>query len=166
MKVNCTDRVIYATFVSVKNRPEDPQSIDVATLAAELRAVIGKLRRRMRKQTNSLDLTSSQVSVLVGLEKGSPATVSALARAEGMRPQSMSSVVATLEAAGLVTSAPDPTDKRQSLLSLTETYRKKVREDRSARQDWLSRVLQAHLSPREQAQLAAAVELMKRLAED
>ena len=152
--------------MSVKSRSEDPQSIDVAALAAELRGVIGKLKRRMRRQTNSLDLTPSQVGVLLGLEKSGPATVSALARAEGMRPQSMSSVVATLEAAGLVTSAPDPTDKRQSLLSLTETYRKKVREDRSARQDWLSRVLQAHLSPREQAHLAAAVELLKRLAED
>ena len=83
-----------------------------------------------------------------------------------MRPQSMSSVVATLEAAGLLTAAPDPTDKRQSLLSLTETCRKKIREDRSARQDWLSRVLQARLSPRELAQVAAAVELLKQLAED
>jgi DNA-binding MarR family transcriptional regulator len=150
----------------MKNRAEDPQSVDAATLAAELRGVIGKLKRRMREQTNSLDLTPSQVGVLLRLEKGGPATVSGLARAEGMRPQSMSSVVATLEAAGLVTSTPDPTDKRQSLLSLTETCRKKVRETRSARQDWLSRVLQAHLSPREQAQLAAAVELLKRVAED
>ena len=150
----------------MKNRPEDPRSIDPATLAAELRGVVGKLKRRMREQTNSLDLTPSQVSVLLRLEKDGPATVSGLARAEGMRPQSMSSVVATLEAAGLITSAPDPTDKRQSLLSLTETCRKKVREGRAARQDWLSRVLQAHLSPREQAQLAAAVVLLKRLAED
>jgi DNA-binding MarR family transcriptional regulator len=150
----------------MKNRSEDTHRIDPGTLAAELRGVIGKLKRRMREQTNSLDLTPSQVGVLLRLEKDGPATVSGLARAEGMRPQSMSAVVAALEAAGLVASAPDPTDKRQSLLSLTEACRKKVREGRSARQDWLSRVLQAHLSPREQAQLAAAVELLKRLAED
>src|SRR5579884_4258051 len=125
----------------MKNRSEGPQSVDPATLAAELRGVIGKLKRRMRAQTNSLDLTPSQVSVLLRLEKGGPATVSGLARSEGMRPQSMSSVVATLETAGLVSSAPDPTDKRQSLLSLTDMCRKKIREDRSARQDWLARVL-------------------------
>jgi DNA-binding MarR family transcriptional regulator len=151
--------------MSMKKCSKDPQSVDAATLAAEIRGVIGKLRRRLREQTNSWDLTPSQVGVLLRLEKG-PATVSSLARAEGMRPQSMSSVVATLEAAGLVTAAPDPTDKRQSLLSLTEACRKKVREDRSARQDWLSRVLQARLSPRELAQVAAAVELLKQLAED
>jgi DNA-binding MarR family transcriptional regulator len=150
----------------MQNRSEHPQSIDTAALAAEIRGVVGKLKRRMRKQTSSWDLSPSQVGVLLRLEKGGPATVSGLARAEGMRPQSMSSVVATLEAAGLVTSVPDPTDKRQSLLSLTETCRKKVREDRAARQDWLSRVLQAHFSQREQAQIAAAVELLKRLAED
>jgi DNA-binding MarR family transcriptional regulator len=150
----------------MKNPSKDPQSVDAATLAAEIRGVIGKLRRRLREQTNSWDVTPSQVGVLLRLEKGGPATVSGLARAEGMRPQSMSSVVATLEAAGLVTAAPDPTDKRQSLLSLTETCRKKIREDRSARQDWLSRVLQARLSPRELAQVAAAVELLKQLAED
>ena len=150
----------------MKNRSEHPQSIDAATLAAELRGVVGQLKRRMRKQTSSWDLTPSQAGVLLRLEKGGPATVSGLARAEGMRPQSMSSIVATLEAAGLVTSVPDATDKRQFLLSLTDTCRKKLREDRAARQDWLSRVLQAHFSPREQAQIAAAVELLKRLAED
>ena len=150
----------------MKNRSEHPQSIDAATLAAELRGVVGQLKRRMRKQTSSWDLTPSQAGVLLRLEKGGPATVSGLARAEGMRPQSMSSVVATLEAAGLVTSVPDPTDKRQFLLSLTDAYRKKVREDRAARQDWLVRVLQAHFSPREQAQIAVAVELLKRLSED
>jgi DNA-binding MarR family transcriptional regulator len=152
--------------MSMKNRSEAPRDIDAAILAAELRGVVGKLKRRMREQVHSLDLSPSQVGVLLRLEKEGPATVSGLARAEGMRPQSMSSVVAALEAAGLVTAAPDPSDKRQSLLSLTETWHKKIREDRSARQDWLSRALQAHLSPREQAQLAAAVELLKRLAED
>ena len=150
----------------MKNRSEQPQGVDAATLAAELRGVVGKLKRRMRKQASSLDLTPSQVGVLLRLEKEGPATVSGLARAEGMRPQSMSSVVATLEAAGLVTSVPDPTDKRQFLLSLTDACRKKVHENRAARQDWLVRVLQAHFSTREQAQIAVAVELLKRLAED
>jgi DNA-binding MarR family transcriptional regulator len=150
----------------MQSRTEQPQGIDTAALAAEIRSLVGKLRRRMRTQTSSWDLTPSQVGVLLRLESGGPATVSGLARAEGMRPQSMSAVVATLEAVGLVSSAPDPTDRRQSLLSLTETCRKIVRENRAAKQDWLSRVLQAHFSPREQAQIAAAVELLKRLAEE
>ncbi len=78
----------------------------------------------------------------------------------------MGAVVAALEAAGLVSGAPDPTDGRQTLLSLTETFRRRVRDGRTARQDWLTRTIQARLSPREQDELAAAVELLKRLADD
>jgi DNA-binding MarR family transcriptional regulator len=36
-----------------------------------------------------------------------------------MRPQSMGSAVALLEAAGFVSGAPDPSDGRQTILSLT-----------------------------------------------
>src|ERR1035438_2763939 len=63
------------------------------------------------------DLTPSQVSVLLRLEKDGAATVSGLARAEGMRPQSMSSIVASLEDAGLVSGIPDPNDGRKTLMS-------------------------------------------------
>jgi DNA-binding MarR family transcriptional regulator len=83
-----------------------------------------------------------------------------------MRPQSMGSVIAALESAGLVNGAPDPTDGRQTLLSLTEACRKWVAEGRAARQDWLTRTLQARLTPQEQKKLVEAVELLKRLADD
>jgi DNA-binding MarR family transcriptional regulator len=104
--------------------------------------------------------------VLLRLEKDGPATASSLARAEGMRPQSMSTVIAALEGAGLVSGASDPADGRQTLLSLTDACRKWVEESRAARQDWLTRALQAHLSPEEQDKLAEAVELLRRLADD
>ena len=141
--------------------PESPASI----LAAELRAVVGKLKRRLREQAATGDLTPSQVSVLLRLERGGPSTTSGLARAEGMRPQSMASVIAALEAAGLISGAPDPADGRQTLLSLTERCRTWIREGRAARQDWLSRAIEARLSPQDQQDLLASVELLKRLAE-
>jgi DNA-binding MarR family transcriptional regulator len=135
-------------------------------LSAELRAIVGKLKRRFREQANVGDLTPSQVSVLLRLEKDGPATTSSLARGEGMRPQSMASVVAALETAGLVSGAPDPMDGRQVLLSMTETCRTWFQEGRAARQDWLARKIQAHLSSREQEDLTTAVELLKRLVDD
>jgi len=67
-----------------------------SVLARDLQAVVGKLKRRLRDQAHVGDLTPSQVSVLVRLEKDGPATTSGLARAEGMRPQSMAAVIATL----------------------------------------------------------------------
>jgi DNA-binding MarR family transcriptional regulator len=104
--------------------------------------------------------------VLLRLEKHGPATVSSLARSEGMRPQSMSSAIATLEAAGLVRGAPDPEDGRQTIMSLTDACRERLRASRAARQDWLSRTITARLSPQEQDELAAAAGLLKRLIDD
>jgi DNA-binding MarR family transcriptional regulator len=135
-------------------------------LSAELRAVVGKLKRRFREQVNVGDLTASQVSVLLRLENHGPATTSSLARAEAMRPQSMASVVAALEAAGLVSGARDPMDGRQVLLSLTQACRTWLTEGRAAREDWLARKIQARLSPQEQQALATAVALLKRLSDD
>ncbi len=83
-----------------------------------------------------------------------------------MRPQSMSAAIAALEAAGLVRGAPDPDDGRQTIISLTDTCRTRLRNSRAARQDWLSRTIATRLSPREQQELTAAVELLKRLVED
>jgi DNA-binding MarR family transcriptional regulator len=137
-----------------------------AALAADLRGLFGKLKRRLREQTPVGDLTPSQVSVLHRLEQDGPATTSSLARAEGMRPQSMAAVVAALQAAGLISGAPDPADRRQTLLSLTEACRTWIGEGRSARQDWLTRTLEARLSPKEQDDLAAAASLLKRLLDD
>jgi len=142
------------------------QAARASALAQDLRAQLGKLKRRLREQSQVGDLTPSQVSVLLRLEKDGPATASSLARAEAMRPQSMASVVAALESAGLVSGAPDPSDGRQTLLSLTDACRQWAKEGRAARQDWLTRMLQARLSPQEQDQLAASVELLKRLVDD
>jgi DNA-binding MarR family transcriptional regulator len=145
---------------------EHSGSARTSALAEDLRLLIGKLKRRLREQGNHGDLTPSQVSVLLRLEKAGPATVSSLARSEGMRPQSMSSAVAALEAAGLISGTPDPNDGRQTIMSLTDTCRDWIRAGRAARQDWLFRTITARLSPREQDELAAAVGLLKRLIED
>lgn len=147
-------------------QPKPPKSTRAPALAQDLRALLGKLKRRLREQGNMGDLTPSQVSVLLRLEKDGPATAASLSRAEGMRPQSMGPVIAALEGAGLVSGAPDPNDGRQTLLSLTDACRKWAQEGRAAKQDWLTRTIQARLSPREQDELAASVELLKRLVDD
>ena len=145
---------------------DESPSARASALAAELRALVGKLKRRLREQADVGDLTLSQVSVLLRLEKDGEATTSSLARAEGMRPQSMATVIAALESAGLVSGAPDPADGRQTLLSLTDACRQWIQEGRAARQDWLSRRLQARLSSDEMEVLATAVGLLTRLADD
>lgn len=137
----------------------------LATLAGELRISLGKLIRRVREQAHPGDFTSAQKSVLLRLERDGPATVSALARAESVRPQSMRITVAGLEAMGAIRGEPDPADGRQTLIALTSAFRKTIKASRAAKEDWLVRALQAQLSPQEQNELAAAVKLLQRLAD-
>lgn len=135
------------------------------TLAGELRVSVSKVIRRLREQAHPGDFTPSQKSVLHRLEQDGPVTVSALARAESVRPQSMRVTVASLEKMGLVSGKQDPTDGRKTFFSLTAACRKTLGNGRAAKEDWLTRAIQAQLTPREQKQLAAAVELIKRLAD-
>jgi DNA-binding MarR family transcriptional regulator len=135
------------------------------SLASELRIVVGRLSRRLREQARIGDLTWSQVSVLGRLERDGPATVSGLARAEGVKSQSMGATVSALEAAGLIHGKPDPADGRQTILSLTDACREMVAASRAAREDWLDRAIHLRLSPEEQEELGRAVELLKRLAD-
>jgi DNA-binding MarR family transcriptional regulator len=143
----------------------DSQPARTLALAVELRVLLGQLRRRLREQTQPGDYTSSQTSVILRLERDGPATVTALARAEGVRPQSMGATVSTLEEAGLVSGSPDPADGRQTILSLTDACREKIKTSRAAKEDWLFHALQTKLSSAEQQELATAVELLKRLAD-
>ncbi len=137
----------------------------VSDLAGELRRVISILVRRVREQTQAGDLTLAQKSAILRLEQDGPATVSLLAKAESVRHQSMRVTVVGLEAMGLVSGAPDPTDGRQTILSLTPACLKALKINRAVKQDWLVRALEAQLTAREQDELAAAVKLLQRLAE-
>jgi DNA-binding MarR family transcriptional regulator len=144
--------------------PADPSRPDLAAqLAVELHELVGKLRRRLREQSDAGDLPPSQVAVLRRLEREGPITVSALARVAGVRSQSMGATVAALQAAGLVSGTPDPADGRQTLLSLTPACRKWIRQNRAAKQDWLLRAIDGELSAREQQDLARALALLNRV---
>jgi DNA-binding MarR family transcriptional regulator len=150
----------------VSNRKSSIQTGLASTLAAEMRAVFRKLKLRLREHGGRDDLTPSQVSVLLRLEKDGSATVSSLARVEGMRPQSMSAVVTPLQESGLVSGSPDPSDGRQTLMSLTPKCLKLLQEGRAARQDWLTTKISQKLSLQEQEKLQAVIELFTRLVED
>jgi DNA-binding MarR family transcriptional regulator len=150
----------------VSSRTSSTQPALARSLATEIRAVYRKLKLRVREQGGGNDLTASQAAVLLRLEEDGPATVSSLARAEGMRPQSMSAIVAPLQQSGLVRGAPDSSDGRQTLMSLTPKCLKWLQQGRAARQDWLTTTISQKLSVHEQEKLQSALELLSRLVED
>lgn len=143
----------------------DVEAARVVAVAGDLRTLIGRLRRRLRDEAPPGDFTPSQTSVLARLEREGPATLTMLARAEGMRPQSMGAIVSVLEAAGLVSGAPDPSDGRQTILSLTAVARETIDVGRAAKEDWLVRTIRAKLAPDEQEELAHGIDLLKRLVD-
>jgi DNA-binding MarR family transcriptional regulator len=145
--------------------PEHPGHARALALATELRALISKMKRRFRSQMHMGNLTMSQVSVLANLDRDGTTTVTNLARAEGMRPQSMGAIIASLEAAGHVSGAPDPKDGRQTILSLTPSCLAWIAEARAARQDWLLQAIDKQLTAQEQDELARGIELLTRIVE-
>ena len=150
----------------MSKRAPIPDSETASALAEQLRAILGRLKRRLREQGSRGGVSPSQIAVLLRLEKEGPATVSALARGEGMRPQSMSSIVTSLQRAGLLDSSADPGDGRQTLMSLSEKCENLLREYRAAKQDWLTATILKKLSPHEQQVLATSLDLLSRLTED
>ena len=98
------------------------------------------------------------------LAKDGPATIAALARAEGMRPQSMGATIAVLEEMALVKRTPHATDGRQLLIELTEKGTQLRKKTRDAKQLWLSQAI-AELNENERATLFKAGAIIRRLAE-
>jgi DNA-binding MarR family transcriptional regulator len=78
----------------------------------------------------------------------------------------MSSIVTSLQDAGLVSGIADPNDGRKTLMSLSKKCEKLLREGRAARQDWLTAIILQKLSALEQQQLSTTLELLGRLTED
>src|SRR5277367_823431 len=106
----------------------------------------------------------TQKAVLRRLEKHGPATAADLARAEGVKPQSMGTALGLLEKMGLVERKAHPTDGRQINMKLTArglTLRKNIKKATYA---WLSRAI-AELDRQEQITFFKAGELFKRMAE-
>ena len=98
----------------------DPDPHDVA---AALRVSIGLLLRQMRQVRVAGELTVPETSALARLDRGGPATSSALARLEQISPQSMGATLSALEARGLVRRGPDARDGRRVVLSVTDLGR-------------------------------------------
>ena len=141
------------------------QRRDAEELAQDVRSVLGQLVRRLRAEAAAEGLTWSQGAVVTRLESAGGMTSAELARAEGVRPQSMSATVAMLEAEGLVRRAPDPTDGRRVLLTVTDAGRAARNQGREVKQKWLAAALQ-DLSPPERAELRRSLDVLARVLRD
>jgi len=130
---------------------------------AELLTAMGQLVRRLRAESRAGELSWSQTAIAARLEGGAMTTAD-LARAEGMKPQSMGASLAMMEEEGLVRRKPHPTDGRQILYELTQAGLEGRYRTRLAKREWLLAAV-ARLGRDEQKTLFAATAVIRRLAE-
>ncbi|GAB3402296.1 MarR family winged helix-turn-helix transcriptional regulator [Flindersiella endophytica] len=90
-------------------------------IAALLEGIVRRQRRASQEQLEDLGVTPGQLRVLRTLHHAEGALrVSELAERLGIVPRSATSAIDGLEAVGLVARAPDPGDRRATLVSLTD----------------------------------------------
>ena len=141
------------------------QDPDLDQVAGALRVSIGLLVRRLRQVQAEGELTLPETSALARLDRGGPATPSALAKLEQISPQSMGATLGALEARGLVERRPDPQDGRQVVISATEAGMAALRNRRNARTQALAQALSTGFTRSELEQLMAVAPLLERLAQ-
>ncbi len=141
----------------------DAPSVD--QVAAALRVSVGLLVRRLRQAPTAGELTLPETSALARLDRGGPATPTALARLEQISPQSVGATLAALEARGLVKRTRDPDDGRQIVMSLTASGQQELRERRDERVRYLAQALATGFTRSELKQLMAVAPLLERLAQ-
>jgi DNA-binding MarR family transcriptional regulator len=141
------------------------QDPDVDQVAGALRVTIGLLVRRLRQVQAKGELTLPETSALARLDRGGPATPSALAKLEQISPQSMGATLGALEARGLVERRPDPEDRRQVVISATEAGLQALRNRRNERTQALAQALSTGFTRSELKELMAVAPLLERLAQ-
>src|SRR6202051_521160 len=134
------------------------KTLDVAVI--DLMQSIGLLVRRARAAASSHELSLTEASVMGRLAKHGRATTADLARAEGMKPQSMGTTIAVLEEMGMVERKPHPTDGRQVNIGLTVKGAAVGESSKNAKRTWLAQAI-AQLDKQDQATLFAAGEIIQ-----
>lgn len=135
----------------------------VSSLAGELRLACMRISRRVRYESTH-SIAPHHFSVMCRLEEA-PRTPGELAEIERVSAPSMTRTVAGLAELGYVERTPDPSDKRQVIVSLTAEARRALKETRRKRDAWMA-VRVGHLDPEEQAILQRAAAILTKVANE
>jgi DNA-binding MarR family transcriptional regulator len=136
---------------------------DSLTTANELRPVLLRLARQLRREIHSLGVTGGQVSLLSAIEDHPGITARELAERERISAPGMSGHLVRLEAAGLIERT-RAADRRRIGLTLTDEGRRVLRSVRKKRTAWLAERLD-RLGGAEREAVEAAIAPLARLLE-
>jgi DNA-binding MarR family transcriptional regulator len=133
-----------------------------ATLANGLRPVLLRLSRELRRETETLGVTSRQVTLLWLIRDRRGVSLRQLAAEEGISAPALSGHVDRLERAGLIDRVRSEDDRRRVGLVLTDEGAAVLKRVRALRTTWLTERLK-ELEPDELAAVEAALEPLRRL---
>jgi DNA-binding MarR family transcriptional regulator len=140
-------------------------SADALQCAARLRTAVSQFSRQLRSGPAAPDGPSvAKLSVLGQLHRHGPCTPTALAAHERVKLQSLTRLLAELEAEGWIGRAPHATDGRQWLLSLTPEGLRRLKALMRSREAALARAIGATLGAEQRALLLQACGLLDRIA--
>ena len=111
-------------------------------LAEELRPVLLRLARNLRKETETLGVTSHQVTLLWLVRNRPGLSLRELAEEEGISAPSLSGHVDRLESADLLRRVRSSEDRRRVGLELTPEGRALLKRVRARRTTWLAERLE------------------------
>ena len=143
----------------------NPDSADALQCASHVRTAVSPLSRQLRSGAAAPDGPSvAKLSVLGQLHRHGPCTPTALAGHERVKLQSLTRLLAELEAEGWIGRAPHASDGRQWLLSLTPEGLRRLKALMRSREAALARAIGATLSAEQRALLLQACGLLDRIA--
>src|SRR3954468_5021059 len=122
-----------------------------------------RFSRRLRGQRVDTSVTLTHLSAMSTLRRHGAMSAGELAGYERVQPPSMTRVVGALEAMGLITRTPHPTDGRQVVIELAPAALELLDAEARAREAWLSGRLE-ELSPDDRTVLREAAVIMDKLA--
>jgi DNA-binding MarR family transcriptional regulator len=137
-------------------------SADPAALADGLRPVLLRLSRELRRETETLGVTSRQVTLLWLIRDRHGVSLRQLAAEEGISAPALSGHVDRLERAGLIERVRSEDDRRRVGLVLTDDGAAVLKRVRALRTTWLTERLRG-LEPEELAAIEAALEPLRSL---
>lgn len=137
---------------------------DALTVANDLRPVLVRLGRGLRKETEQLGVTSRQAALLALMDTAPGITASELSAAEGVSAPAMTKQVDRLEAAGIVQRVRSTDDRRRVGLALTAEGDALLRRIKARRTSWLAERLD-RLEPDELRAIEEIIPLLQRLTE-
>ncbi len=133
-------------------------------LAASLRLSVARLARRLRQQTGN-ELTPSQSSALISIERRGPLTPSELAEIERIQRPTATRILGVLIEQGYVAREADTSDRRSSRVSITRTGAAVLARGRRRKNAYLARRLEAFDADELEILEHAAI-LLERLIEE